>query len=185
MIHSFLFFIEQNFIFRYQYRDNLRFDLLPYSDGAKEKNFTSEFWRDWELDSCYCPEDSVDFAFLTDNSFCLETPSRYKVLNPTQFCTCKRIQDIFCKCTLDYPNVIIVYKERQEQVLSKHNLINDQLRTFYLTIPYPTPQDFLQPRLDGDYNLGSFLDDERKRQQQEIDKHHMKKLFSPPQNSGQ
>ena len=176
MIHSFLFFVEKKKIFRYQYRDNGRFDLLPYSDGAKEKNFTPEFWSEWERNCCFCPDDSVDFAFLTDNSLSLEMPSKYKVLNPTEFCTCKRIKDIFCKNTLDYPNVKIVYKEREEQVLSKRNLLNDELRTFYLTIPYPAQQDILNPLQDGEYCLGSLIEEERKKQQQKIDKMHKKEL---------
>lgn len=176
MLHSYLFFIEENFIFRYQFRDNLRFDLLPYSDGSKKKNLTSEFWREWEENSCYSPDDSVDFAFLTDHSLHLETPPQYQVVKPTQFCSYGRIKEIFCKNTLDYPNVKLVYNDREEHILNKRNLLNDQLRTFHLIIPYPTPQDVLQPKPGGDYPFGQFLEDERKCQQAKIDRLHKKTL---------
>lgn len=174
--HSFLFFVEQKQVFRYLYRDNGRFDLVPYSDGEKGKIVTPEFWPEWEENSCYAPDDFVDFAFLTDNSFGLEMPSGYKVLNPTQFCTYKRIQDIFCKRTLDYPNVKLVYKGREEHVLSQRNLLDDELRTFYLTIPYPAPQDLLSSQRDDGYCLGSFIEEERNVQQQKIDKMHKRDL---------
>lgn len=178
-IHSYLFFMEQKQIYRYKYRAGDRFDLLTYSDNSKSKCFSSDsdFWKEWESASCYQPGDFVDFAFLSDQeSWSIEIPEDYQVQNPTQFCTYQRIRDIFCKEVFKHPNIMLSFNGRDEQIFGRRTLNDDKMKELYLIIPYPTPDNKLPQKNDGNYTVGDYAAEKKRERQEKIDKLHKKKL---------
>lgn len=176
--HSYLFFMEGEQIYRYQYRDGIGFEILQYSDDSQSMSYSSGFWQEWENDSCYQPCDFIDFAFLSDQKlWFIEIPKNYQVNKPTQFCTYQRIRDIFCKEILRR-QITLSFNGNDEQIPGKRNVLDGELKKFYLIIPYPVSDNKLPQINNGDYTFGDYAKEKTQKMQNDIDKVHKRKLKS-------
>jgi hypothetical protein len=166
--HICLFVFEGGVVSRYKITQKkggeLFFDPRLYGNDEKSRVFSERFWEEWERDFGYAEGDSLDYAFISDETnVTLEVPSTYPVCAPTQFFNYARIRT-FMESNLPYKNLSLSYLGNTERI---KNIASNNEKRFFLTIPQPSEHiqahSFSKDSAPIGAPLGAYCYEERQR----------------------
>jgi hypothetical protein len=135
------------------------FKLLLYENDEKSRVFSDRFWEEWKRDAGYADGDSLDYAFISDETdFKLDVPPDYPVCAPTCFFNYAGVR-AFMEKNLHYDNLSLSYLGKTDRI---KNVVSNNGKCFFLTIPEPSEKNTKShSSFKDDSPLGAYFDDKK------------------------